>query len=102
MGILSIILLVIFVITALLLILVIALQSDDSSGLGGIFGGSSDSAFGGQTSRVLNKFTAIVAAVFLILAILIGVISKSSNNDSILKEVDVKVEKEELNTNWWK
>lgn len=81
---LSIILLVLFVLVSLLLIFLVSIQSEDNSGLGGVFGGNSDSAFGGHTNKVINKITAYLVAAFIVLAILVAIVNKSSNS-SILK-----------------
>ncbi len=83
MAALSIILLVLFVIVSLLLIFLVAIQSEDNTGLGGIFGGNSDTAFGGRSNKVVNKLTAYLLAAFIVLAILVAVLNKSSD-DSIL------------------
>lgn len=83
MGVLSIILLVLFVIAALLLIFLVAVQDEKSQGLGGIFGGSSDSTFGSGSSKFLTKFTAIIAAAFIVLALLVGLSSRSSYRDNL-------------------
>lgn len=84
MAVLSIILLVLFVIVSLLLIFLVAIQSEDNTGLGGIFGGNSDTAFGGRSNKVVNRLTAYLLAAFVVLAILVAVLNKSSN-DSILR-----------------
>lgn len=81
---LSIILLVLFVLVSLLLIFLVAIQSEDNAGLGSAFGGSSDSAFGGRTNKVINKITAYLVAAFVVLAILVAIVNKSSSS-SILK-----------------
>ena len=88
MAVLSIILLVLFVLVSLFLIFVVSIQSEDNSGLGGIFGGSSDSAFGGRSNRVMNKITAYTVATFIILAIAVAFVNKSSDSSvlSSLKE----------------
>ena len=88
MAVLSIILLVLFVLVSLFLIFVVSIQSEDNSGLGGIFGGSSDSAFGGRSNRVMNKITAYTVAAFVILAIAVAFVNKSSDSSvlSSLKE----------------
>ena len=83
MAALSIILLVLFVIVSLLLIFLVSIQSEDNTGLGGIFGGNSDTAFGGRSNKVINKITAYLLAAFIVLAILVAVLNKSSD-DSIL------------------
>lgn len=88
MAVLSIILLVLFVLVSLFLIFIVSIQSEDNSGLGGIFGGSSESAFGGRSNRVMNKITAYTVAAFVILAIAVAFVNKSSDSSvlSSLKE----------------
>jgi len=88
MAVLSIILLVLFVIVSLFLIFLVSIQSEDNTGLGGIFGGSSDSAFGGKSNRVMNKITAYAVAAFVILAVAVAFVNKSSDSSvlSSLKE----------------
>ena len=80
MAVLSIILLVLFVHVSLFLIFLVSIQSEDTTGLGGVFGGSSDSAFGGRSNRVMNKITAYVVAEFVVLAILVAFVNKSSDS----------------------
>ena len=98
MGILSIILLVLFVIVSLLLIFLIAVQDENSVGLGGIFGGNSDSAFGGRSSKFITKATAILATVFMVLALLVAVVNKGNSGDDLLNKVEVV--QTESGTNW--
>ncbi len=88
MAVLSIVLLVLFVLVSLFLIFLVSIQSEDNSGLGGIFGGSSDSAFGGRSNRVMNKITAYTIAAFIILAVAVAFVNKSSDSSvlSSLKE----------------
>ena len=61
MGVLSVVLLVLFVIVSLLLIFLVAIQDEKSEGLGGIFGGSSDTAFRSYTSGVVTKASGVSA-----------------------------------------
>ncbi len=77
MAVISTILLVLFVIVSLALIFFVAIQSDDNSGLSGIFGGGSDSAFGGQSNKIMNKLTAILVIAFIVLAVLVAVVNKT-------------------------
>lgn len=86
MAILSIVLLVLFVLVSLALVFMVSIQGEDSSGLGGIFGGdSSSSAFGGRSGKVVNKITAWLGAAFIVLAILVAVLNKSPSS-SILSQ----------------
>lgn len=77
MTVLSIILLVLFVLVSLALIFVVSIQSEDNTGLGGLFGGDSNSAFGGQSNKVINKLTAYLVAAFVVLAILVAIVNKT-------------------------
>ena len=97
MGILSIILLVLFVIVALLLVFLVAIQDEKSVGLGGIFGGSSDSAFGSSSSSFLTKATTTLAILFVVLALSVALLNKGSNED-LLNKVDAV--QTEAGTTW--
>lgn len=98
MGVVSIILLVLFIIAAILLIVIVAIQSESGSGLGGIFGGGSDSTFGSQTGKVVNRATVIIGSTFLVLAVLLAVVNKTPS-DSLLDSV--QVEQIQQTENWW-
>ncbi len=98
MGILSIILLVLFVIVSLLLIFLVAVQDENSVGLGGIFGGNSESAFGGRSSRFITRATAWLAVVFMVLALVVAFVNKSSAGDDLLTKVETV--QTESGTNW--
>ena len=80
MGILGIILLVLFCIVALLLIFLVAVQDENSVGLGGIFGGGSESAFGSGTSTFITKATTTLAIVFMVLSLVVAFVSKTSDS----------------------
>ena len=99
MGVIGIILLILFIIASLLLIFIVAIQSESGTGLGGIFGGGSDSTFGAQGVKVLNKVTAILGTSFLVLAILLAVVNKSPSSDSLLDSV--QVEQVQQSGDWW-
>ncbi|MHC1693383.1 MAG: preprotein translocase subunit SecG [Sphaerochaetaceae bacterium] len=100
MGVLSVVIMVLFVIVSLLLILIVAIQSENGSGLGGIFGGGSDSTFGSQSGRVVTRATAILGATFLVLALVLAMINKTPSGDSLLDTV--KVEQVQQSGDWWK
>ncbi len=100
MGVLSVILLVLFVIVSLLLIFLVAVQDEQSEGLGGIFGGGSNTAFGSHASSVVTKATATLAVVFMILALVVAFVNKSPSQDKLLDSV--KTEQVQQDTDWWK
>ncbi len=88
MGVLGIILLIVFILSALLLLGLVLLQTDSSGGgLGGVFGGGSNSAFGANTGNVLSKATFILLAVFMASTLGLGFVYSSDDvNDDILKK----------------
>jgi len=100
MGVLSVMLLVLFVIVSLLLIFLVAVQDEQSEGLGGIFGGGSNTAFGSHASSVVTKATATLAVVFMILALVVAFVNKSPSQDKLLDSV--KTEQVQQTTDWWK
>ena len=62
-----------FLLLCILLCIVILMQESKTSGLGASFGGeASESLFGTSTADVLKRFTAWLAAIFLISCILLS------------------------------
>lgn len=62
-----------FMMLCVLLCFVILIQESKSTGLGASFGGeASDSLFGTSTADVLKKFTAYLAAIFLVSCVLLS------------------------------
>lgn len=81
MGVLGIVLLVVFCIVALLLLFLVTIQGQDSVGLGSVFGGNSDSAFGSGTSGFITKVTAVLAVLFMVLSLVVALVNKSSDSE---------------------
>ncbi len=100
MGVLSVILLVLFVIVSLLLVFLVAIQDEQSEGLGGIFGGGSNTAFGSHAGSVVTKATATLAVLFMVLALIVAFVNKSPSQDKLLDSV--KTEQIQQTTEWWK
>lgn len=100
MGVIGIIMLVLFVIVCILLILLVVIQNENSEGLGGIFGGSSDTTFGNQSGNIMTKMTYIVGGLFILLAFGLGYVNRTPDTDQLLKAVktDTVIEQTE---NWW-
>ena len=69
------ILYVIFVILAIILGAIILLQEGKGGGIGAAFGGVGGEAFGHGAGGI-NRFTAILAGIFILLAIFIAIVAQ--------------------------
>ena len=83
-----------FIILCLLLCFVILIQESKSSGLGVALGGgdASDSVFGTSTADVLKKFTAYLAAIFMISCLLLTVWTQSLGRSKMESFSDLEIE----------
>ncbi len=81
---LTIVLYIIFTLVSLLLVAVILLQEGKGGGIGAAFGGVGGEAFGHGTGGI-NRFTATLAALFVVLAIVIAKV-KSATRESTVAE----------------
>jgi len=101
MGLIGIILLVILVISAVLLVLVVLVQDDQGEGIGGIFGGGSNTAFGSRSGNVLTRLTAALAAIFLVCCFGVAWINRTPTAGNVIS----KARQQALNTteqqSWW-
>jgi preprotein translocase subunit SecG len=98
MGVLGIVLLVIFIIVSILLVLMVVVQDEGSNSLGGVFAGSSSSAFGARSSSVLVKFTYVLGGLFFVLAFSLAMVNKGSSGN-----VEALAQKKAagVKTEWW-
>src|ERR1700730_8097852 len=87
MSILINLLLAVWLLVALLMMLVILMQRPKSEGLGAAFGGGvTENIFGAQTTNVLVKFTAWLAAIFFALTFALSILYAHKNSgDSALR-----------------
>ena len=99
MEILSIVLLVFFVIVAILLVLLVLIQTDDSGGLGGIFAGGSNTAFGSRSGNVLTRATTVLGAMFLVISFGLALLSRTPGGTGVEEEA-MRIRTEETGTNW--
>jgi len=99
MGILSVVLLVFFVIIAVLLVLLVLIQNDEGGGLGGIFAGGSDSAFGSRSGNVLTRATTVLGALFLIISLGLALLNRTAGGSGV-EEEGRRLATEEARTNW--
>lgn len=83
MALLSTFLYIVFALASIVLIVVILLQEGKGGGLGEALGGHAQTTFGVGASGI-NKFTALVAVIFVVSALGIHVISRMESSGGIL------------------
>ncbi len=89
-------LIILFVIVCFLLTFVILIQSSKGGGLAGTFGGmdAMGSLFGGRGSApFLQKITAVLATIFLLIALLMGMMTRGSvSQESLVQKERERME----------
>jgi len=99
MGVIGVLLLVIFVIVCILIISLVLMQNQDGAGLGGLFAGGSNSAFGSRSANVLTKFTYIVVTLFFVTAFFLALINKTPSDTGVAEEA--LRQQGAAATEWW-
>ena len=94
-------LIIIFVVSALLLSVIIIIQDDQGEGLGGIFGGGSSTAFGSRSGNVLTKVTSVLSAIFLVTALGVAWLNRSTTSEDIEAKARIKTLEERENSDWY-
>jgi preprotein translocase subunit SecG len=76
---------VIFVIDAILLVIAVLIQSGRGGGLAGALGGigGADSALGVRAASQIEKATGVMAGIFLIIALLLGLTAGGQDPDNV-------------------
>lgn len=93
------VLLVVFVIICVLVIALVLLQNEEGDGLGGLFAGGSNSAFGSRSANVLTKATYVVVTLFFVTAFFLAFINKSPSDSGV--EAAARLEQSQNATEWW-
>jgi len=101
MGLIGIVLLVILVISAVLLVLVVLVQDEQGEGIGGIFGGGSNTAFGSRSGNVLTRFTAVLAAVFLVCCFAVAWINRTPSAGNVISKARQQALNGTEQQSWW-
>lgn len=98
MGFIGVILLVIFVIVCLIIIALVLLQNNEGDGLGGLFAGGSNSAFGSRSATVLTKITYGAVFLFFVTAFFLALANKSPSDEGLEQEAQMQ---RAADTEWW-
>ncbi len=101
MGLIAVILLVILVISAILLVLVVLVQDEQGEGIGGIFGGGSNTAFGSRSGNVLTRFTAVLAAIFLVCCFGVAWVNRTPSAGNVISKARQQALSTSENQSWW-
>lgn len=99
MTIIGIVLLVVFVIVCVLIVALVLMQNEEGGGLGGLFAGGSNSAFGSRSANVLTKATYVVVTLFFVTAFFLAFINKSPSDKGI--EDAARIEQANTDNDWW-
>ena len=79
--------LVFFAIVCALLVFMVIIQDQEGEGLGGMFGGASNAAFGSRSTNVVVKFTYVLGGLFFVLAFSLAVMNRSQLGDVETTEI---------------
>ncbi len=85
----------IHVMASLLLILIVLMQSAKGGGLGGAFGGVTETAFGARAGTFLTRFTTTLAILFMITSLSLAVLSFKKRASVMAQEPAVETIPEE-------
>jgi preprotein translocase subunit SecG len=101
MGVIGIVLIVILVISAILLVLVVLIQDDQGEGIGGIFGGGSNSAFGSRSGNILTRFTAVLATIFLVSCFALAWLNRTPAEGNLVNKARQQALNGSGQQSWW-
>ncbi len=97
MGLFGIVLLVLFAIVCVLLIFMVIIQDQEGEGLGGVFAGAGNAAFGSRSPNIIVKVTYVLGGLFFVLAFSLAIINRGS-----LGNVEAAAAKKNaVSSEWW-
>lgn len=92
---LMVVLTIIYVIACLFLCFVVLIQKGEGGGLGGAFGGGAvDVAFGAKADMTWKRATAVCAAIFMLLAMFLGVLHDRLDRRSLAEEAQRRAQQQ--------
>ena len=86
----------IHIVASLLLILIVLMQSAKGGGLGGAFGGITETAFGSRAGTFLTRLTTTLAVLFMITSLTLAVLSGKKRASVMEKEPIVETTPEKV------
>jgi preprotein translocase subunit SecG len=101
MSAIAIVLLVVLIISAILLVLVVLVQDDQGEGIGGIFGGGSNTAFGSRSGNVLTRVTSVLAAIFLVCCFGVAWVSRTPGGSDVIKKARQQALSQQTDQTWY-
>jgi len=101
MGLIGIILIIVLVISAALLVLVVLVQDDQGEGIGGIFGGGSNTAFGSRSGNVLTRVTGVLAAIFLVCCFGVAWVSRTPSGADVISKARQQALNQSADQTWY-
>jgi preprotein translocase subunit SecG len=101
MGLIGIILIIVLVISAALLVLVVLVQDDQGEGIGGIFGGGSNTAFGSRSGNVLTRVTSVLAAIFLVCCFGVAWVSRTPSGADVISKARQQALNQSADQTWY-
>ena len=101
MGLIGLVLIIILIVSAVLLVLVVLVQDEQGEGIGGIFGGGSNTAFGSRSGNVLTRFTAVLAAVFLVCCFGVAWLNRTTPSGNVIGKAREQALGATEQQSWW-
>lgn len=101
MGLIGIVLLVVLILSAILLVLLVLIQDETGEGVAGIFGGGSSTPFGSRAGNVLTRFTAVLAAIFLVCTFALAWLNRTPEGGNVIGKARQQQLQATSSQDWW-